>query len=177
MRYSGYTIYLNDYIVMPTEENKGYIQVVQHSRTLKELFEEKNVYTGAMTEDVIDEYLRQSTNSMEEYYDACDHFMNSVTIYIALTYLFGIADRHPSNIMIKKYGDLFHIDFGHILGNFKTIVGVKRETNQVVFNSQMLHVFGGEKSENYYQFLLLCSSIFLNLRRNWSSLYSLLEIV
>jgi hypothetical protein len=28
--------------------------------------------------------------------------------------------------MLKKSGHLFHIDFGHILGNFKTKFGIER---------------------------------------------------
>jgi phosphatidylinositol kinase/protein kinase (PI-3 family) len=31
-------------------------------------------------------------------------------------HVLGIGDRHPSNIMIKRNGNLFHVDFGHFLG-------------------------------------------------------------
>ena len=42
--------------------------------------------------------------------------------------------------MIQKTGKLFHIDFGHFLGNFKTKFGVKRERAPFVFTPAMAHV-------------------------------------
>ena len=51
--------------------------------------------------------------------------------YIIATFLLGIGDRHSDNIMVSKKGHLFHIDFGHFLGNFKAKFGVNR--GKVIF--------------------------------------------
>ena len=55
-----------------------------------------------------------------------------------MSYVLGLGDRHPDNIMINKNtGKLFHIDFGHFLGNVKSKYGIKRERDPFVFTKEM----------------------------------------
>ena len=42
--------------------------------------------------------------------------------------------------MIKKNGQLFHIDFGHILGRFKEKFGIRRERVPFVLTTDMIWV-------------------------------------
>eukprot|EP01052_Picozoa_sp_SAG31_P004889 SAG31_NODE_208_length_20313_cov_6.143119_6_plen_100_part_00 len=42
---------------------------------------------------------------------------------------------------------MFHIDFGHFLGNYKSKFGVKREKAPFIFTPAFAHVLGGYSSD------------------------------
>lgn len=60
--------------------------------------------------------------------------------------------------MVTKDGHLFHIDFGHFLGNFKKKFGVNRERAAFVFTPEMAFVMGGSKT--CFFFFLIRSFLF-----------------
>ena len=69
--------------------------------------------------------------------------------------------------MVTKDGHLFHIDFGHFLGNFKSKFGVNRERAAFVFTPEMAFVMGGKnfkKEKPYKEFLRLSKAAFKTLR-------------
>ena len=48
--------------------------------------------------------------------------------------------------MVSTSGNLFHIDFGHFLGNIKYKAGVKRERAPFVLTPDFVYIMGGKVS-------------------------------
>ena len=79
--------------------------------------------------------------------------------------------------MLKKNGEIFHIDFGHFLGHVKYKMGIKREWAPFVFTAQFQDVLGGEDGENYTLFKELLWYAYSILRKNCENLITLLRIL
>lgn len=77
-------------------------------------------------------------------------------------------------------GHLFHIDFGHFLGNFKTKFGFNRERSAFVFTPEMAYVMGGKNYKKSSQFKLFkecCFKGFNALRKHAPILENLFTLV
>ena len=108
---------------------------------------------------------------------ARQNFLVSCAGYCVATFVLGIGDRHNDNIMMKRTGELFHIDFGHFLGNFKWKYGIKRERAPFVFTPAFAAILGGEGTEMYRRFEDVCVEAFLILRKNSSLLVTLFSLM
>ena len=110
-----------------------------------------------------------------------EQFMLSCAGYCVATYVLGIGDRHPSNLMVTRDGRFLHIDFGHFLGNFKTKFGYKRETAPFVFIPQFAVVFGGSNSNGgndmYKTFQEVCVHAYGILRKNFVLIATLFNLM
>lgn len=101
------------------------------------------------------------------------NFIISTAAYCVASYVLGLGDRHNDNLMITKSGHFFHIDFGHILGNFKYKMGVKRERAPFVFTPAMKAVM---REDQYEEFINLCCDAYNILRENAMLLVSLCSL-
>eukprot|EP00466_Bigelowiella_natans_P007685 jgi/Bigna1/86928/estExt_fgenesh1_pg.C_150088 len=126
----------------------GMIQAVPHSATTSAIqVSEGGGALGAFSPKVIERFLKRHNRSTSERIKARDNFARSCAGYCVATFILGVGDRHSGNIMCSKDGKLFHIDFGHILGNFKSKYGFRRERTPFVFTPEMAYVLEQIESE------------------------------
>ena len=109
---------------------------------------------------------------------AIETFTLSCAGYCVATFILGIGDRNPDNIMVKEDGQIFHIDFGHFLGHYKKKFGIVRERVPFVLTEDFLYVISRgkqdpKKSEEFAQFQELCGKAYLALRRHSNLLITL----
>jgi hypothetical protein len=133
------------YNVVCTGYFQGMLEIVQESETLATVHKLGGGATASLTAKPLKRWLEKNANVNEKEY--VSNFLVSSVAYCVATFVLGIGDRHNDNIMIKKNGELFHIDFGHFLGHFKYKYGFKRERAPFVFTKEFRKVLGGKKGK------------------------------
>jgi len=149
----------------------GLIEVVTDSETLGRIQASAGggAISGVLNEKSLFSWLVENCKEKGNLDTCIDNFTRSVAGYSVATYVLGIGDRHNDNIMMKRdSGQLFHIDFGHFLGNFKYKFGIKRERVKFVLTSDITYIIKQRQlhteSENFDKFRKACIDAFVALR-------------
>jgi len=159
----GLDLELSPYGCIATGNEEGMIEVVLNAETCANITKNAGGATAAFRADPLANWLKKFTTEAE-YPAAVEKFILSCAGYCVATYVLGIGDRHNDNVMITKTGRLFHIDFGHFLGNFKKKFGIKRERAPFVFTPDFAFVMGGRDSDGFLKFVELCCKAYNILR-------------
>uniref|UniRef100_A0A9J7Y294 Phosphatidylinositol-4,5-bisphosphate 3-kinase catalytic subunit beta n=1 Tax=Cyprinus carpio carpio TaxID=630221 RepID=A0A9J7Y294_CYPCA len=134
---------------------------------------------AAFNKDALLNWLKDK-NSGDALDKAIEEFTLSCAGYCVATYVLGIGDRHSDNIMVRSTGQLFHIDFGHILGNFKSKFGIKRERVPFILTHDFIHVIQQGKTgntEKFGNFRQYCEEAYLILRKNGNLFITLFALM
>ena len=150
----------------------GMIEVVPESTTIADIQKLMGGgVTSAFKEKTVAEWLRRKSPGKGVFEkEVVETFTYSLAGYCVATYLLGVGDRHNDNVMLKNDGHLFHIDYGHILGNAEMWNGIKRDRAPFVLTPEFVFVMGGKKSEGFARFCDVACEAY-NVIRKYSSTF------
>lgn len=147
---AGLDLKMTTYRVLSTQDMIGFIERVQNSETFNDISTKFGGTFATFDKNIILRYI-QNHNRGFKFKVALENFRRSAAGYSLATYIIGVGDRHASNYMVNKDGKWFHIDFGHILGDYKKKFGVNRERSKVVFTKEVSHTIGDEEDVEYFK--------------------------
>ena len=128
------------YKALACSNKDGIMEFVENSKTIQKCSSDSN--------KDLSKYLL----SLEKDPVRRDEIMNTYLLsnagYAVATYLLAIGDRHLENLMLTEKGNMFHLDFGFILGNNPKDKGTWWVPS-IRLNKSMVLGMGGEKSENF----------------------------
>eukprot|EP00743_Colponemidia_sp_Colp-15_P005837 GILK01006272.1.p1 GENE.GILK01006272.1~~GILK01006272.1.p1 ORF type:complete len:1076 (+),score=202.77 GILK01006272.1:69-3230(+) len=149
---NGLDLKMRPYGCIATGDGVGMLEIVLNSDTLANIHKWAGGATAAFSEKPVHNWLKQF-NKDDALPAVVENFIQSCAGYSVATYVLGIGDRHNDNIMLTKTGHVFHIDFGHFLGHFKSKFGIRRERAPFVFTPDFCYVMGGKGSDGFENFI------------------------
>lgn len=161
----GLDFRLNIYSCINMDKRQGMIEVITNAETIANIQKEKGMFsaTSPFKKGSLLGWLKDYNVTDEQLDKAVQEFTLSCVGYVVATYVMGVADRHSDNIMVKKSGQMFHIDFGHILGHFKEKFGLRRERCAVVLTHDFVYAINKGPSNKgdsgYVHFQDLCEKV------------------
>jgi hypothetical protein len=145
-------LYITTYKILPISKDLGLIEIISNAETIYSI---NKKYKFSIQNYILENNSHMSIDNVRE------RFTKSCVSYCILSYLLGIGDRHMENIMIKTTGEIFHIDFGFILGYDPKLL-----KPEIRITNEMVDAMGGKNSKYYNLFRDLCTKSIICLRKH-----------
>ncbi|XP_028391713.1 phosphatidylinositol 4-phosphate 3-kinase C2 domain-containing subunit beta-like [Dendronephthya gigantea] len=174
----GLDLKMVTYRCLPTGAEMGMVELVQEAQTLREIQTEYGL-AGSFKDEPLARWLLKHNPIEKEYGEAVNNFISSCAGYCVATYVIGICDRHNDNIMVKKTGHLFHIDFSKFLGRSQMFGSFRRDRSPFVLTSDMAYVINGgcTPTSRFQDFVDLCCRAFNIIRHHTNLFLNLLSLM
>ncbi|XP_075248933.1 uncharacterized protein LOC142341675 isoform X3 [Convolutriloba macropyga] len=173
-------IVLRRYGCLASSQNTGAIEVVQDAVTLCKT---QHIYNARLNrrkdywdKESLKRWLEEN-NPPSRMPAVKERFFWSALGSCVATFVLGIGDRHSDNMMIERDGTFLHIDFGHILGNFKKFKMIARETTPFFFTPDFVEVLDGAGSATYTKFKTYFVQAYMHLREHAHLFVAIFELM
>ncbi|THD22541.1 Phosphatidylinositol-4 5-bisphosphate 3-kinase [Fasciola hepatica] len=198
----GLDMCLVPYACLATGPDMGLIEAVRNARTVMSIQNDRLRAALQIDSTQLYRWLTQEQYAGRDglsqngttYEQTIQNFTRSCAGYCVATFVLGIRDRHPDNIMVDTSGRLFHIDFGHILDNRKKKFGITRERVPFVLTKDFITVIargnpdvvlgapvtatgGGSSNVQFQKFARLCERAYVMLRKHSNLLLTLFAMM
>ncbi|KAI8795508.1 phosphatidylinositol 4 5-bisphosphate 3-kinase catalytic subunit alpha isoform-like isoform X2 [Biomphalaria glabrata] len=166
----GLDLRLIPYGCLSTGKEVGVIEIVKNAKTITAIQSRGGTLSSIQIDSSqLHKWIKDQ--NPDRYEHAIELFKRSCAGYCVATFILGIGDRHPENIMVTSEGQVFHIDFGHFLDHKKKKFGINRERVPFVLTEDFLKVIaeGADKTSKhpgFKQFQELCGNAYLILRKH-----------
>lgn len=155
------------YEVLPIDKNAGLIEFVKNSVTLSSISTKKSCI------------LRNELTNAD--INTAKNIIPSLAAYSVITYLLSVGDRHLGNIMINDKNEIFHIDYGFILGSESFAEHILKSPifgyADIKITYDMVSALGGLDSPDKKEFVKKSCEYFIKLRKLSSITITLMSVL
>ncbi|KAF8931871.1 Phosphatidylinositol (PI) 3-kinase, partial [Dissophora ornata] len=169
LRKENLDLKLMPYKVLATGADHGMVQFVPSQSLANVLSENNGSLLVFWRKYHLDE---RSVDTFGVRQEVMDAYVKSCAGYCVIMYLLGVGDRHLDNLLLSPNGNIFHVDFGFILGR-----DPKPFPAPMKITKEMVEAMGGFNSVHYHSFKSYCFTAYNILRKSANLILNLFGLM
>ena len=159
---------IHPYEILITSSSSGLLEFLSNTSSIDGI--KKAMVTNSKNLNLF--YRKYFNDDFEE---AQKNFVESLAAYSLICYYLQIKDRHNGNILIDKYGNIIHIDFGFILGISPG--NLNFESAPFKLTKEYIEIMDGENSEMFLYYKNLMIKGMIEAKKHVETFVKIVEIM